>query len=291
MGNPLTFFFDWLTGRDVEKRRARVRREPLPAAWQAYLFDDVAFYQHLDEDLRQRLEERLKVFIAEKNFEGAAGFEVTDQARVVISAAAARLIVHLHDSYYDRLRDIVIYPNTMTLPSHPYANDDSMHALGVALDGTTVVLSWEATLQGLRNPSDGQDTASHEFAHILDRAQGGTNGTPPLESAEAYRAWAQVVEGHYELHRDYCPNLDRVLEHYARTNKVEFFAVATEVFFEQPRKMRTLAPDLFDQFSAFYGFVPDDLAGVPSGRRIGRNDPCRCGSKKKYKRCCGRKHP
>jgi preprotein translocase subunit SecA len=32
----------------------------------------------------------------------------------------------------------------------------------------------------------------------------------------------------------------------------------------------------------------EDETPAQSGRKIGRNDPCPCGSGKKYKRCCGR---
>ena len=169
MWQTLVVVKDWFTGDDVRKRRALIRSEPFPDSWREILMEDVEFYRHLDGEPLQRFEERLKVFVSEKHFEGAGGMEIDERIRLVIAAAASRLVLYLDDSYYDRLRDIVVYPDAVVLPPDGSGTQDgSMLAAGVAFDGTTVILSWKATLQGLRNATDGRDTATHEFAHILD---------------------------------------------------------------------------------------------------------------------------
>jgi Mlc titration factor MtfA (ptsG expression regulator) len=89
------------------------------------------------------------------------------------------------------------------------------------------------------------------------------------------------------------PDERRVLRRYGATNPVEFFAVATESFFEKPRQMKEKTPELYAELCRFYGSDPVATFGTAPDRpdKIGRNDPCPCGSGKKYKKCCGADAP
>jgi Mlc titration factor MtfA (ptsG expression regulator) len=207
-------------------------------------------YRRLPPALQARLRDLLKVFAWEKTFIGAGGLEVTDEMRVVISASAARLVLHLGLGYYDRLTEIVVYPFIFRHPESDEALLGEAHAWGV------VVLSWPAVLQGIRNPDDGHDTASHEFAHVLDRADGAFDGTPRLHSRSLYRPWAQILSRHYLKLRRGDREERKVLRDYGATNEAEFFAVATESYFEKPRQMRTHAPDLYRELQELYGGDP-----------------------------------
>jgi Mlc titration factor MtfA (ptsG expression regulator) len=111
-------------------------------------------------------------------------------------------------------------------------------------------------LSGLANPKDGHDTATHEFAHVLDRTDGSFDGTPELRARPHYRAWADVMSRHYLKLRDRRGKVKRVLRNYGATNEAEFFAVATESFFEKPEQMKKQTPDLYEELSQFYGFDP-----------------------------------
>jgi Mlc titration factor MtfA (ptsG expression regulator) len=148
-------------------RRRRLARAPLPPAWLEYLERHVPFFGQLQPPLRERFLRLLKIFIAEKHFIAAGGMEMSEEVRVVIGAIAVRLILHLHPRYYDRLTEIVVYPSHLRQPGADGIVFGAAHGPG------TVVLSWEAVLHGLQNPKDGHDTTTHEFAHILDRADGG----------------------------------------------------------------------------------------------------------------------
>ena len=196
------------------------------------------------------------VFESEKSFIGAGGFEVGEEARVVISAAAVRLVLHLDIDCFDRMREIVVYPAAYKHPERDGA------ILGEVSDWHTVVLSWQDVLTGLANPRDGHDTASHEFAHVLDRESGAFNGTPTLRAREDYAPWGRVLSEHYLRLRARDPKARKLLRDYAATNEAEFFAVATEVFFERPKLMADNAPDLYEEFCRFYGF---DAAGTQTG--------------------------
>ena len=231
-------------------RRRSLRKRPFPADWYPYLEARVPFYTALDPALRERFLEYLKIFVWEKHFIGAGGMEVTDEVEVVIAAAAVRLILHLELSMYDRLTEIVVYP------SH-YRHPDAEHAVfGEAHQWGVVVLSWDAVIHGLTNPDDGHDTAIHEFAHVLDRKDGSFDGTPALRCGESYRPWAEIMSRHFLSLRRRRRAERRVLRDYGAINEAEFFAVATESFFEKPAQMKKRLPDLYRVLQRFYGFDP-----------------------------------
>lgn len=266
-------------------RRRKLRRRPFPGAWLPFLERQVPFFGRLPADLREPFLDRVKVFAWEKVFTGVQGMEITDEVRVVISAVAARLVLHLDLEYYDGLSEIVVYPTHYKRPDREGIVFGEAH-LGFGV----VVLSWPAVLHGLGDSRDGRDTTLHELAHVLDRADGTFDGTPQLHTREDYRPWAAVLGRHYEALRERQRRQRKVLRDYGAQNPAEFFAVATEAFFEKARQMKQHTPELYEELRRFYGFDPasDDLEAVPSGKEIGRNEPCPCDSGKKYKRCCGR---
>ena len=233
-------------------RRRRLSQRPFPDDWRAHLDRHVPFFAALQEPLRQRFLELLKLFVWEKHFIGAGGLEVTDEHRVVIAATAVRLVLHLDLSRYDRLTEIIVYPDAYL---HPEGDEGVI--LGEAHSWGTVVLSWEAVLQGLKNVEDGHDTATHEFAHVLDREGGDFDGTPTLRSRADYRVWAEVMSRHFLALRGRGRSQRRVLRRYGGENEAEFFAVATEAFFEKPLQMKEHTPDLYRELQRFYGFDPE----------------------------------
>jgi hypothetical protein len=242
-------------------RRRRLRRRPFPPEWLPVLASRLPFYRLMTPEAQVTLRDNVKIFAWEKYFIGAAGLVVTDEMRVVISAAACRIIQHLDLSYYDRLTEIVVYPHDYRHPVTGEARLGEAHHWGV------VVLSWPAVLRGLGNPCDGWDTAVHEFAHVLDRDGGSFDGTPRLRADDHYRAWAEVMSRHFERLRQGSPREGVVLRDYGGKNAAEFFAVATEAFFERPRVMRQLTPALFEELRQFYGFDPSAQSpcGAPPG--------------------------
>jgi Mlc titration factor MtfA (ptsG expression regulator) len=233
--------------------------------------------------MQQAFRDKLKVFVREKHFFGAGGLEPTEEMKVAIGIAAVRLALHLDLACYDRLAEIVVYPYVYTHAGTGGAVLGEAHSFG------TVVLAWPAVREGLENPADGHDTAAHEFAHVLDRADGAFDGTPELRAAEHYRPWAEIMSRHFLRLRANEPRRRALLRAYGATNEAEFFAVATESFFEKPRRLKEQAPDLYAELSRFYGCDPaaGPAVDVAGDARPGRNDPCPCGSGRKYKRCCG----
>ncbi len=220
-------------------------KRPLPAEWTGWLEQHVPFFPELEGEYRERFLDFLKAFVWSKHFFGAGGLEISDEHRVVVGAAAVRLVLELDLSYYDHLTEIIVYPY---IYRHP---DRTGAILGEAQTWGTVVLSWPAVLDGLANQHDGHDTALHEFAHVLDIADGAFDGTPELHKFGDYRSWARVMgQGFANLRRR--RGRRNVLRDYGATDEAEFFAVASETFFEKPRKLKEKAPELYEELKRFY---------------------------------------
>jgi Mlc titration factor MtfA (ptsG expression regulator) len=227
-------------------RRKRLVARPVPDSWFQYLDDVVPFYRLLRSDEQERLLHLMKIFVGEKNFIGAGDLEITEPMRVIVAATAARLILHLDVSYYDRLTEIVIYPGGF------YNPQDEEDRVGEAHDWGVIVLAWQAVLEGLADPYDGYNTAFHEFAHVLDRASGTFNGTPQLHEAADYEQWAEVMSTEFQRLRREEGMGTYPIDDYGAENEAEFFAVATEVFFEDPGRLRGYAPALYRELARFY---------------------------------------
>ena len=236
----------WIRNR----RRKKIRERSFPRHWLEIIQDYSSFVDEIPMEKMHKFQADLMVFEHEKEFIGAGGFEITEDVRVVISAAAVRLVVHLDVSRFDRVSEIVVYPSA-------YQHHDGGDViLGQVSDWHQVVLSWQAVAAGLKNARDGRDTATHEFAHVLDRRSGAFDGTPDLRAHEDYGPWARVLSEHFLRLRNGGRRHRKLLRDYAATNEAEFFAVATEVFFEKPRLMRDRAPDLYEELRRFYGGDP-----------------------------------
>lgn len=234
------------------RRRRRLRAGPFPAGWDRILAKNAPFVARLSEADRAHLLGDVAVLVDEKHFLGAGGLVITEEHRVSIAAAAARLVLRLDVALYDDLTEIVVYPDAYQQPGQDGATLGEAHRWGV------VVLSWRAVREGMRQPADGHDTALHEFAHVLDQVDGSFDGAPPLRAREDYRPWAAVMSRHYQRLRARDRHVRSVLREYGATNEAEFFAVATEAYFERPARLRERAPALYEELRRFYG-------GEPSG--------------------------
>lgn len=239
--------FDWIR----KWRYKQLASRPFPQEWLIHLQTHVPFYKTLPTERIEDFHEKLKIFVWDKVFIGAGGMEITDEVKVVIAATAVRLILHLDLLYYRRLTEIVVYPDHYR---HPDQEDG--YVMGEAHQWGTMVLSWRAVLHGLHNPHDGQDTATHEFAHVLDIGGGQFDGTPVLRANHDYQAWADTMSKHYLLLKEYSPAQKKVLDTYGTINEAEFFAVATESFFERGPQMARVLPDLYGILKQFYGWDP-----------------------------------
>lgn len=241
---------DWLRRR----RRRRILARPLPEAWEAHIATQ-RFFARLAPDEQRRLRELVQVFVAEKRWEGGAGLVVTDEMKVVIAARACRLILNLDHAYYQFVRTILVHPGAyrprgVGLGGMTYDRGDQALA-GETTRRGPVVLSWTSIVSDATQV--GRDVVLHEFAHKLDLLDGYGDAAPPLRSREQVDAWRAILTREFETLASRCETgKPTLLDCYGATNPAEFFAVATEVFFEQPRDLRRKHEGLYERLKAFY---------------------------------------
>lgn len=253
--------FGWLKRR----RREAVRGRPFPEAWRGIVDRNVPYVRLLPAQDREELIGHVKVFLAEKRFEGCGGMEITDEVRVTIAAQACVLLLHRRTDYFPLLDSILVYPTTYLAPGGRRApdglvTDDPQARLGESSARGAVVLVWDGVLAGAADVHDGHNVVFHEFAHQLDEESGASDGAPILPRRAMYLPWARVLGREFaRLARDAARNHRTDLDPYGATNPAEFFAVATEAFFERPRRLRARHPALYLQLQDFYRQDPAAL--------------------------------
>ncbi len=240
------------------RRRQRLRRQPFPAPWRAIVARNVPYGRLLAAAALAELQGHVQVLLHEKNFEGCGGLELTDEIRVTIGAQAGLLLLNRDTDYYAKLTSILVYParyvaeTTRRLPDGTIVEGEEVRA-GESWYRGAVVLSWDDARHGAVDPHDGHNVVLHEFAHQLDSESGTMDGTPILPRREMYAEWARVLSAEFaRLNNDLAHRRPTVLRPYGATNPPEFFAVATETFFEQPLALRRGHPALYKQLTAFY---------------------------------------
>jgi len=245
------------------RRRRRILAPPFPAAWLDILDRNVRVYRSLASPQRDRLRDDLRIFVAERWWEGCNGLQVDDEVRVTIAAQACLLTLNLprDRDWYRAVRSVLVYPESF-LSAHKRIGPGGVVSEGFANSGEAwhngpVILSWADALWGGRNDLDGRNLVLHEFAHVLDMADGGEPDGPPLQSREEYRRWHEVMTGEYRrLITDAEFGHATLLDVYGATSVAEFFAVATEAFFERGRAMRSMHPMLYESLRDFYRHDP-----------------------------------
>lgn len=259
--------FDFFKNR----RREAIRAEAFLEAWEGYLRANVPLYERLPAAAQKELRGHIQVLLAEKHFEGCGGLELTDEIRVTIAAQAALLLLHRETDYYPKLITILVYPSAYVAPSMEHIGgglvlEGDSARLGEAWQSGVVVLSWDDVLHGARDLRDGHNVVLHEFAHQLDQQDGSANGAPILEHRSRYVTWARVLGEEYEqLRRDAQRGRKSVLDDYGATNPAEFFAVATECFFEKPVQLERKHPALYEELKSYYQQDPVAYAQAASG--------------------------
>lgn len=254
----------WFAGQPLWTawRRARLRRRPFPPEWRDILRRRVPYVRALPADLQLQLKRHIQVFVAEKPFIGCAGLVVTDEMRITIAAQACLLLLsRRRPGYYPSLRQILVYPGAF-LVDRVQADGAVVQERRQALSGESwsqgqVILSWQDALSGAAAPHDGQNVVIHEFAHQLDQETGAANGAPWMAGAARRERWAQVMAGEFDrLQREAEAQRDTLLSHYGATSPAEFFAVASEVFFEQPEWLSVEHPSLYEELRGYYRLHP-----------------------------------
>lgn len=238
-------------------KRNRLLSTPIDPVWMAWIESRCHAYRHLGTELQARLVNDLRVFIAERHWEGCNGLTVTDEMRVTIAAQACLMGLGFPVMPFDRLLSILIYPDTYVSRSvrhQPWGvvQENDEPRLGEAWYQGPVVLSWREVQEQTTASVRTQNVVIHEFSHLLDMQNRIVDGIPDLDHTQSPN-WVTIFEEAFErLVRQARLGRTTVLDEYGATSKIEFFAVSSEAFFEQPQRLLTEFPSLYGILKEYY---------------------------------------
>jgi Mlc titration factor MtfA (ptsG expression regulator) len=235
-------------------RRNRALATAFPAGWLATIRRNIPPYSKLSPEMQQQVQDYTREFLYDKNFEGCGGLVVDDEIKVTIASQASLLLLNRKVRCYPKLYSVLVYPSAYVVKGG--ADEESVR-LGESWRTGAVVLAWDSVRRGAANFADGHNLVIHEFAHQLDQEDGAADGAPLLGGGSSYAAWARVLSREYErLRKRVDKDQKTVMDAYGATHPAEFFAVASEAFFEKPRQLHSKRPELYDELRKFYQVDP-----------------------------------
>ncbi|MEO8696789.1 MAG: M90 family metallopeptidase [Acidimicrobiales bacterium] len=233
------------------------RRKGLPDGWSAIVEQHVAIWRLLDDGERVIAEEISDWMLRHKHWEAAGGFALTDEIRVTVAAQAAFMVLGLGIDEYREVSAIIVYPTAMQSrgvyagPVRGTVVEGAHPVLGEAHGNRgPVLIAWDDARESARNPGRGNNVVFHEFAHKIDMLDHIVDGTPPLENRGDVTRWVAVCTEVFDALQ---AGVERMpLQPYGATNPAEFFAVATEAFFDVPLQLEHHEPNLYDVMRDFF---------------------------------------
>lgn len=281
-------FYRWATRK--QRRRKQLLKQEFPVAWRPILENRVGFYLTLSDQRKKKFEKLIQQFIAEKRIIGIKT-EVDDTIRVLVAASAIIPIFGFDNWEYDNLGEVFVTPgavdtqkvdeqvqNIIAGQVRPFQNQHYM------------ILSKSSLEQGFNNMKDRSNVGIHEFAHLLDEADGEIDGIPKAYlPPELIQPWTDLMQRKMQEIKDGENNINT----YGATSPAEFFAVVTEYFFEDPVRLQKNHPNLYRMLTKTFQQNPRKRYDLdfrellnPNYRKMDRNASCPCGSGEKYKKCC-----
>lgn len=273
-------FWSFLFGAE-KKQQLR----EFPEVWRLILRQTINFYTTLTPDEAQRFEDAMLLFLDTTRITGIRT-QVEDEDRIVIAASAVIPIFGFPNWSYQNLDEVLLYP--MHFDADHNIGSKEMAILGMVgygyMDGK-MVLSKKALHHGFDNMSDRQNTAIHEFVHLLDKQDGAIDGLPiHLIEENAVLPWLNLIDAKiHEIQED-----ESDIREYGAKNRAEFLAVASEYFFERPHLLAEKHPRLYATLEKLFGQRLKDRNGSTKARVTRHFEPCPCGSGKKFRACCER---
>jgi len=255
-------FLLWLSFRQLQQfRRHKLFLKPLAPESIRILENNVSIYSLLPGALKKELHGRINIFLNEKEFIGCAGLQISNEIRITIAGNACLLLLKRDKRCFPGFTSILMYPDTYVAKEVKSdgmvkSHEQSTRSGESWLRGP-IVLSWADVMRGSLNPSDGHNVVLHEFAHKLDEANSTMNGLPVLRDSSHYAEWANVLSKEFDaLLIRVNRGTNSVIDTYGTVSPAEFFAVATESFFEKPVQMKAKLPELYQQLDRFYNLDP-----------------------------------
>ena len=283
------FIWLWINYRKVAKPKWKTPTGNFPGEWRAFLAKEVIFYSSLNAEERKRFEFKVQEFLLNFRITGVKT-EVSDEDRLLVASSAIIPIFGFDNWRYSNIREVLLYPATFNMDFQFDEYSEDKNVLGMVgshnMEGI-MILSKQALELGFKNETDKHNTAIHEFVHLIDKTDGTIDGIPKMLLERQYTSpWLNLIKR--EINRIKSRNSD--INPYGATNNAEFFSVISEYFFERPKLLEERHPELYKLLEKMFNQKMADKTMKRKTATIGRNDDCICGSKEKFKRCCGKSH-
>jgi MtfA peptidase len=237
------------------------RKIDLPANFKALLLERVTFYRSLSNEEKIRFENKINEFLGYVHIHGV-GTEVEDIDRLLVAASAVIPIFGFPEWKYYNLRDVLIYPDTFNKDEF-LTSPDNRNTLGMVGNGAmqrVMILSKTALRLGFDNDHDMENTGIHEFVHLLDKEDGAVDGLPEAILKRQYTVpWLELIDANLKAMNQGRSDINI----YGTTNKAEFFAVASEYFFERPDLFKEKHPDLYKMMTEIFKQEPPSPGSQP----------------------------
>ncbi|OKS87915.1 M90 family metallopeptidase [Mucilaginibacter polytrichastri] len=222
-----------------------------PDTHEPLLEQHVAYYARLDEAGKAKFETKVNNFLQYVHIEGV-GTEITELDKILVASSAVIPIFGFGEDWkYKNLTNVILYPDTFD-NDFQFEGGENRNILGMVGSGYMngqMLLSRAALIKGFSDSAGKENTAIHEFVHLLDKADGATDGIPEMLMQHQYTVpWLKQI--HQEMHKIESGKSD--INPYALTNEAEFLAVASEYFFEKPEQLQHKHPELYDLLSLIF---------------------------------------
>ena len=277
----------FIRGLIIRRREWKLPTGEFPPEWRTILMENVAYYNSLSKDDKAHFEYKIREFLLNCRITGI-DTDIDDTDKLLVASSAIIPILRFKQWRYTNLVEVLIYPGAFD--QNFRTDSDNNNILGMVGTGYMegkMILSKPALRSGFKNSSDKKNTAIHEFVHLIDMSDGKTDGIPGVLLEQQYTIpWINLIER--KIDEIYNDRSD--INPYGGTNRTEFYAVASEYFFERPKLLKHKHPELYKLLTEIF---EQDMAGRELNLRrleIGRNSPCPCNSGRKFKHCCGKAH-
>ena len=224
----------------------------LPENYSELLTEYVKFYRQLDVRGKEMFDKRVEHFLSAVKITGVNAI-VEDIDRLLIAAGAIIPVYTITDWQYINLHEVLVYPGSFNMDFDQEGTDRNIAGMvGTgALQNVMIITKWQLR-QGFINNNDAHNTAIHEFAHLIDKMDGTMDGVPEIILEKRYvPQWKQMMETTIEQMKNYGSDIDI----YGANNTVEFFAVISEYFFEQPDSLKANHRGLYEMLERIYKIV------------------------------------
>lgn len=248
--------FNWWT----KARRKRLLATAPPADLREMLNHHIWQWQYLPRDVADAAINWVRIFVAEKYWEGCGGFNLEPHHRLVIGGQASLMTLAFPDWHFDGCQTLLVYPNAYVAPgiTHMVSGQIGVHGQQARSGQTSyrgpVILNWAAVESAGRNYNEGHSLTIHEMAHQMDFDNGPTSdGVPPLPSHVDAERWQRQFNDQLAELRDAAEHgYDNLVDEYGLTSPSELFAVASELTFQIPHEFAEVHPELFELVLACY---------------------------------------